>query len=288
MWNSPDDINNALLRMTINGTQYYSDTFTISTRTETGIGFNCPDSFYFYWNKIPGINNYTIYKLGNKYLQPIVSTTDSFIVMEKNINPSLYYSVAPLIGNNEGMKSYTLNYTTQGVECYIRSFLSILRNDSVSLDLLLGTLYDINKIVLEKFDRTNYVSLQQLTTFTGLQINLIDPQLKNGLNIYRIKLELANGRIIYSQAEIVYYLSGYKFIIYPNPIQHNQPIKILANYVFEPVTLEVINVYGQKIYELIIDETNTLLPSGTLSIGIYFFRFVKNGKEDVLMKVLVQ
>ena len=287
-WNSPDIISNALLRMTVNGNQITSDTFTISRRIETGIGFNCSDSFFFYWNKIPGINNYTIYKLGNKYMQPAVSTTDSFIVLEKNTSPSLYYAVAPLIGNNEGMKSYTLNYTTQGVECYIRSFLSKLQNDSASLDLLLGTLYEINKIVLEKLDRTNYVPLQQLTTFTDLKINFIDPHLKDGLNTYRIRLELADGKIVYSQLETVYYLSGYKFIVYPNPVLHNQPIKILANEVYELVILQVINVYGQQVYEWIIDEKNTILPSDRLSIGLYLFRFVRNGKEDVILKVLVQ
>ena len=287
-WNTPDVTSNTLLRMTVSGNQFTSDTFTISRRTTTGVGFNCPDSFLFYWNKIPGINIYKVYKLGNKYLESINSTTDSFSVLEKNINPSLYYAVAPLIGNMEGMKSYTFNYTTQGVECYIRSFLSFLNNDTARLDLLLGTLYYINKIVLEKFERTDYLPLQQLTVFTGLQLNFIDPQLKNGLNTYRIKLELADGRIVYSQPETVYFLSGYKFIVYPNPVQHNQPITILANDIYEPVTVQVINVYGQKIYESIMEEISTIIPSGRLSIGLYLFRFVRNGKEDIVLKVLVQ
>lgn len=287
-WNSPNATSNALLRMTVGGNQYTSDTFTISRRTETGIGFNCPDSVLFFWNKIPGINSYRVYKLGNKYLEPITSTTDSFEVLAKNTNPTLYYSVAPLIGNSEGMKSYTINYTTQGVECYIRSFLSILRNDSARLDLLLGTLYNVNSIVLEKLERTNYLPLQYFTTFTDLHMNFIDTQLKNGLNIYRIKLELTDGRIVYSQPETVYYLSGYKFILFPNPVTHNQPIKILANEVFEPVALQVINVYGQKIFELNMEEIITIIPSGTLSVGLYFFRFVNDGKKDVILKVLVQ
>ena len=287
-WNTPDLTSNALLRMTVSSNQFNSDTFTISRRTFTGVGFNCPDSFHFYWNKIPGINNYRVYKLGNKYLEPLTSTSDSFIVLAKNNNLSLHYAVAPIIGNMEGIKSYTFNFTTQGVECYIRSFLSLLNNDTARLDLLLGTLYKINRIVLEKFERTDFLPLLQLTSFTGLQINFIDPQLKNGENTYRIKLELTDGSIVYSQPETVYYLSGYSFIVYPNPVQHHWPISILANDVFEPVTLQVINVYGQKVYELIIEDINTFMPSDRLGIGLYLFRFVRNGNEDVVMKVLVQ
>ena len=287
-WNTPDLTSNALLRMTANSNQFNSDTFTISRRTFTGVGFNCPDSFLFYWNKIPGINNYMVYKLGNKYLESLTSTSDSFIVLSKNSSLSLHYAVAPIIGNMEGIKSYTFNYSTQGVECYIRSFLSLLNNDTARLDLLLGTLYKINKIVLEKFERTDFLPFLQLTSFTGLQINFNDPQLKNGPNTYRIKLELTDGNIVYSQPETVYYLSGYKFILYPNPVHHNQPITVLANNAFESVSLEVINVYGQKIYESILEEINTSIPSDKLSIGLYLFRFMKNGKEDVVFKVIVQ
>ena len=286
-WNTPELTNKAMLRMTVSSFQYTTDTFTISSRTQTGVGFNCPDSFMFYWNKIPGISNYTVFKLGDKYLEPITSTTDSFYVMAKNVSSTLSYAVAPLIGNTAGVKSYTFNYTTQGVECYIRSFLSSLNNDSAFLDLSLGTLYHISKIVLEKITGTNYLPLQQLTTFSNLQIKFFDSQLKNGSNTYRIKLVLLDGSIEYSQPETVYYLKGYPFFVYPNPSIYNHPFKILASDIVEPTTLQVINVYGQHVYDFIIEDENSIMSSEMLIPGLYLFRFLRNGKEEEVIKVIV-
>jgi hypothetical protein len=286
-WNTPAVTGNALLRMTVSGNRHTSDTFTVSRRTVTGVGFNCPDSFLFYWSKIPGITNYRVYKLGNKYLEPVTITADSFIVLSKNSNPTLHYSVAPLIGNREGMKSYTFNYTTQGVECYIRSFLSSLLNNAASLDLLLGTLYGINRVVLEKFDGAGFVAIQQVANLSGVLINFSDASLKKGLNIYRIKLELAGGGVIYSQQETVYYLSGNDFIVYPNPVKQNQPINILSSDSQEETRLLIYNTQGSKLAEYVIENTVISIPSGRLSKGLYIFRFTRKGQQDNSIKVFV-
>ena len=151
-WSVPTVTSIGLLRMTIGSDIFISDTFTIANRTTTGVGFNCPDSFLFIWNKFPGITNYRVYRLGAKYLEPIAVTPDSFLLLAKATNSSLHYAVAPIIGSKEGVKSYTINYTTQGVECYFRSFLVSLVGNSAQLTVSLGTLYNINKVVLEKFN----------------------------------------------------------------------------------------------------------------------------------------
>jgi hypothetical protein len=155
--------------------------------------------------------------LGNKYLDPLFITADSFVVLAKNTNPSLHYAVAPIIGNREGVKSYTFNYTTQGVECYIRSFLAFLNTNSVLLSLELGTLYQVQRISWEKLTPTGYQTLQIITSFTGLQYSYTDMNPTQGVNTYRVKIELANGRIIYSSPETIYYTGELDYIIYPNP-----------------------------------------------------------------------
>jgi hypothetical protein len=83
-WNVPSVTSIGLLRMTIGSNVFISDTFTIANRTTTGVGFNCADSFLFYWSKLPGITNYRVYKLGNKYLEPITVTSDSFLLLAKS------------------------------------------------------------------------------------------------------------------------------------------------------------------------------------------------------------
>jgi hypothetical protein len=287
-WNAPSTISKALLRMNIDAQQFVSDTFTISQRTTTGVGFNCPDSFLFYWNKIPGINTYRVYKLGSKYLESLFTTTDSFVVLDKINNPSLYYAIAPVISNREGVKSYTFNYTLQGVECYIRSFIGSVVNNSAQLDLLLGTLYNIDKIALEKFDGNSFITLQQLPGPISLQMSFLDNQLKKGLNIYRVRLELNGGKIIYADPQTIYYFLDSKFIIYPNPAKQNQNINVLSANTLQNTVLQILNIYGQKVYESVIADINTSIPSGRFSKGLYFFRFIKEDGKNIVLKVLIQ
>jgi hypothetical protein len=287
-WNVPTVTSIGLLRMTIGSNVFISDTFTIANRTITGVGFNCPDSFLIYWNKLPGITNYRVYKLGTKYLEPIAVTPDSFMLLAKATNPSLHYAVAPIIGNKEGVKSYTFNYTTQGVECYFRSFLAFLVGNSAQLTISLGTLYNINKIVLEKFNGAEYVTLQQIVNPSSLLFNLTDASLKKGLNVYRVKLELAGGKVIYSSIETVYYFNGTEFIVYPNPAFQYYPITILSDNQLEPATLQVINMQGQKIYEMKLNDVSNQLPPGRLSKGLNLLRIIRNDQKDVVLKLFVQ
>src|SRR5688572_10954679 len=287
-WSVPDAISTGLLRMTIGANIFYSDTFTISNRINTGVGFNCPDSFLFYWNKLPGVTNYKVYKLGNKYLESLVVTTDSFMLLAKAASPSLHYAVAPIIGSREGAKSYTFNYTTQGVECYIRSFLTLLVGNSAELILSLGSLYNVNKIIFEKFNGVDYVPLQHITNPSLLVLNYTDASLKQGLNIYRVKIELAGGSVIYSSLETVYYFNGFEFIVYPNPASQYQPITILSDNQFEPATLQVINMQGQKTYEMKLSDISNQLPAGRLSKGVNLLRIIRKHQKDVVLKVFVQ
>jgi hypothetical protein len=287
-WNVPNTRSIGLLRMTIGTNIFISDTFTISNRISTGVGFNCPDSFLFYWHKVPGVTNYRVYKLGNKYLEQLAVTADTFMLLAKTTNPSLHYAVAPIIANKEGVRSYTFNYTIQGVECYFRSFLALLVGNSAELTLSLGTLYNVNKIVFEKFDGVNYVTLQQIANPASLTFNHTDASLKKGLNVYRVKLELAGGRVIYSSIETVYYFKGAEFIVYPNPASQYQPITILSDNQFEPAIVQIINMTGQKIYEMKLNDVSTQLPAGRLSKGINLLRIIRKDQKDVVLKVLVQ
>ncbi len=287
-WDVPSLTSTALLRMTIGSNQFLSDSFTIANKTQTGVGFNCPDSFLIYWKKIPSVANYNVYQLGSHYLEQIAVTSDSVLILSKNTNSSLHYAVAPKVGNKEGVRSYTFNYTDQGVECYIRSFLGSLVNTSARLDLSLGSLFNINKIILEKYDGAVFNSIQQLTNPNLLVFNFTDASLKKGLNIYRIKLEIFGGKTVYSAIEIVYYFGNSEYIIYPNPAQQNQTITILNSGSVLNTVLLVYNMQGEKLLEMKANDLSNFIQAGRLSKGIYLFRFIRSGEKDLVEKVLVR
>lgn len=287
-WNAPSFAGAAWLRMTVDSNRFVSDAFIISPKISAGTGFNCPDSFLIYWNRIPAATGYRIFNMGSRYLEPLSTTTTNFVVLDKPNHPSLQYAVAPIFGSREGAKSHTFNYTTQGVECYIRSFLASLANNTAQLTLTLGTLYNISRMVLEKSNGAGYTVLQQLPAPSGLTVNFADNGLTKGLNTYRVKLELSGGGTIYSSTETVYYFAGSEYIVFPNPVHSNELINYLSNDLLHTTTLQVFNVLGQKLAEQVMDDVKGQISAGRLRTGFYLFRFVRSGKKDVVLKVVVQ
>ncbi|HEU4902273.1 MAG TPA: S8 family serine peptidase, partial [Flavisolibacter sp.] len=161
-WAVPDTVTNAKLRMVTTSTDFVSDTFTINPLQSLKTGFNCVDSFLLYWQSLP-VNQYRLYNLGEKYLEPFLQLPDTAVVLLKAQHPSLFYSVAPLINGREGIRSNAVNYLFQGVGCYLRSFyLQSQTTTTASLVAELGSVYNVADVSLEKFNGTGFVTLQTI------------------------------------------------------------------------------------------------------------------------------
>ncbi len=286
LWNVPSYSGKALLRMTTASRTFLTDTFSIAPRTNLQVGFNCPDSFLLFWNRNTAANSYTLYKMGSQYLEPVRTTTDSFIVLNKTLQPALFYAVAPVFQDKEAVKSYTINYTIQGVECYIRSFFATLNNRTAVLELALGSLFNINKIVLEKLAGNNFVAIQQVTNISSLAIQFTDPNLTKGINTYRIKLELANGSVQYSLPETVYFFDNDQYIVFPNPVTQQQPVRIAVSDV-NYALMQVYNAMGAKVFEKVLDDRVNTIPANFLDKGVYFIRIIQNNKREFSGRVVV-
>ncbi|HEX2627673.1 MAG TPA: S8 family peptidase [Chitinophagaceae bacterium] len=268
-WNAPDTFSTALLRMTTIA-PLVSDTFTISKRFNVSVGFNCPDSFLLYWNTNRGVNNNRVYRLGGKYLEPIMTTSDTMIVLAKATNPATYYAVAPVLGNKTGVRSYGFDYTTQSTGCYLRSFFAQLVNTSALLDLELGTTYGLQSIIIEKLTTAGYQPIQTINNIAGTVYSFTDASLHTGANTYRIKLLLRNGTAIYSQPETVYYFTGDR-LLYPNPVLRGQPFYIISDNA-DNAKAVLYNSAGVRVAMYILDEGVETIDTGKLSAGVYFLK----------------
>ena len=162
----------------------------------------------------------------------------------------------------------------------------MLVNNTAELSLSLGSLYNINKIVLEKLDGTSFKPVQQLTNNFSLLVNFVDNNLTKGLNIYRIKLELAGGRIVYSLIENVFYFNGSNYLIYPNPALQYKDINVAQENV-DVAFMQVFNATGVKVFEKNLDDRINKIPAGKLSKGFYFIRFLNNGNRKQTLKLVV-
>jgi hypothetical protein len=287
-WRAPDTCIIALLRMTINGQAFTSDTFTISPVMQVQVGFNCPDSAMLFWNRIPGIDTYRVFRLGDKYLEPVITTSDTSLIIRQPGN-FLWYTVAPVIRpDNLGIKAYTINYQTQGVDCYLKNFLADLDNRNTGLLYAeIGTTLNVKSFTFEKLTNTGYINLQTIQPVTTLSFELTDKNLVDGVNTYRVKIELANGKVIYSSNQSIYYLLTTRYFIFPNPVKVSGYLSVLAKDEPENSHLLLFNTLGQKVLEYRLTQTVETVPLQGLKNGIYFVLIKKNGMKEFTSKILV-
>ena len=319
-WKTPDTLAAVLLRITAGTQSWYSDTFSIAKPLTLSVGFNCPDSVFLYWNAVPGAAGYRVFDLGDQSLEPMrrlggpgvqvdssfaadsTLTGDTTLLFAKATHPSLHYAVAPVLSYSvasrpasllTGRKSYTINYADQGVGCYVESFTADPQDGrKARLALDLGTLYHIRGIGFEKQSAAGYQSLAVIGSLNGLQYTVQDGSLSQGINTYRVKITLQDGRIIYSEEESIDYLAGRDYLIYPNPLNGQSFFTILSA---DPASsagsggaqLQLYNVLGQKVYEARLTGSPVQVPVSGLASGLYLLVILKEGRKTSVGKVLV-
>jgi hypothetical protein len=286
-WTTPDTVATGFLRMNLPSLPaVVSDNFAISNPTSIHVGFNCQDSFLLYWNRSKTAQ-YQLYQLGEKYLEPLQTVADSFIVLQKQQHPDLFYSVAPLINSKPGSRSFTINYTTQGAGCYIRTFFALLQNSNRAfLTAELGTLYNISEVSFQKITAAGIQTLKTITNPSTLNLSSTDLQLTQGANIYRLQIKLKNGSVVYSDTDLVYYFPTRPVLVYPNPAQHNQPINIIAQ---DPGIYSV-NIYdanGRLVHQQLLSNISQSLKMLFLPSGLYIVKVFDENKKSFAQKLIV-
>lgn len=284
-WIAPDTFSTVLFKMIVGNREFSSDTSVISSRLITGVGFNCNDSFSIHWNKAANISSYTIYHLQNKYLEPLQSITDTSIILKKAFNASTQYAVATNIHGRTGIKSYAFDYNTQGIGCYISNFIVDLVNTRGNIRLELGTTHHVKDLIIEKFSRNGFSAIQSISDLSLLNYNFTDTALLKGANSYRIKISLADGQIIYSQIETIYYLPDINYLVYPNPAR--TMFQIVSK---DPDDTELIlyNPIGQKVLVKKIRSVVENVSVQHLQKGLYFIVIMQKNHKAYQGKIVIQ
>lgn len=272
----------ALLRMQTGAAVHTSDTFTISQRPVTTVGFNCADSVMINWQKLPGVSQYRIVKLGNLYLEPFRITADTFLVFSKTNEASVHYAVEPLIALKPLVRSYTFDYNLQGTGCYIRTLLADLTlSNNALLQLQLSTIAGVRSIAFEKkkkngYERINTTSINN----TNLLYTFTDVQLNNGPNVYRAAVILNDGRTFYSDEAVLLFNGTEPAIVFPNPVNRSQPLYVLAKPEDE-LSIQLVNGNGMIILEQKLNDIPELVNIHFLSKGIYYYRILNKQNQRV-------
>ena len=287
-WLVPDSFNTGLLRMQATGKTYVSDTFIISKNIQLRVGFNCKDSVLLQWNKVEKADQYHLYVLGSKFLESLALVNDTSFVFAKNDISAKHFAVAPMRSNAEGMRGYTINYETQGVGCYIKTFVAQLLNGNGSLSLELGTLYLVKQIEIQKDNSSGFNTIHAISGPTSLNFQFDGLSLHQGINTFRIKLTLTNGTTIFSNEETLHSTGTNDYIIYPNPAPVSSGFTLLRKEPQEE-TLVVYDLYGRRILRSPLFDIINPIKTTSLQKGIYLIIvFDKNGNRKYNQKLVVQ
>lgn len=271
-WVLPDTFGAFQLNMTIGGLDYPSDTFVVSPELTLKVGFNCPDSVMLYWNGVSTNAEYQLFGLGDQYLEPILSLSDTFVVLKKNSYPQKRFAVAA--NNSSGMgnrRSPAPDISSQGLGCYFRRFLAEWYGGaSIDLELSIGTTYGISSITIEKRTGTVFSSLADLAPIGNLYF-LKDDHPNQGVNEYRARLNLSDGNYLYSDVAEGYYSDNDSWWVFPNPANNSSTIQWISR-TEETGWFELFDVYGNMTLETSSFGLLNEIPLNEIASGMYFFR----------------
>ncbi|MEO6981082.1 MAG: S8 family serine peptidase, partial [Mucilaginibacter sp.] len=274
-WTAPDAFTMAMLKMDINGQVFTSKEFVISKPLNLQVGYNCTDGTLLHWKAQPGSKGYVVYAIKDNLLQPFTTVTDTAIIIPAQQQASSYFAVSAQGDGFEGIKSLTIDAATQGVGCYIRTLLANVVNNTIALDLQIGSVVNLKSITWEKLTGNNtYATLGTTSVSPALAYQFIDANPKKGIQYYRAKLITEDGKIIYSDLADATFLQSNQFTVYPNPV--STQVNILSG---------DINNYEFKLYDaggrLNLDKAiNDLHTTFRLNLnpGVYVYVITLQGK----------
>ncbi|HEX8334961.1 MAG TPA: S8 family serine peptidase, partial [Segetibacter sp.] len=217
-WQIKDTSSVARLKMETSFGAFLSNNFLISEVIRPAVDFNCTDSFRLSWNKHAYADSYRIYSLTNHpNLEPVLTVTDTFAVLQRSVYPSLVYAVEPVLNSNlSASRSVALNIELQGVQCFYKTLnYNLLDFNKLNLLLELSVASYADSVYFEKVSSSG----QLLQTYGGAKVinnNLIYTQLvaevPSGITYLRGRIKLNSGAIVYTSV-ISVLTSGNKNIL---------------------------------------------------------------------------
>ncbi|GAA3977656.1 S8 family peptidase [Mucilaginibacter dorajii] len=273
-WQAPDVFSTAMLKMDIGSNSFLSAEFNISAPIALSVGYNCTQGTLLHWPAQQGSTGYVVYTIKDNVLQKLSTVTDTSVIIPAGQQTSRYFAVSAAGNGFEGLKSYTIDVTTQGVGCYVKTLLATVTGNKVLLDLSLGSTVNLKSITWEKMTGpaafTSIGDSPVITNQLGYQFTDAAPK---QVQYYRAKLITADNQVIYTDAVKAVVLQNKQFAVYPNPV--DKQFTILSG---------DINNYDLKLYDASgkLSLTQTLnnlqnIVAVNLNPGIYVYAISLSG-----------
>lgn len=290
-WNTPPVVGLYRLRMVVEADHFDSEIFSISKPDRLSVGFNCEEAVMFTWNREEAADQYRLYQVGERYLEPILTTADTFAIFQKSELETAYFTVVPVLGAVEGSREFTIDYNTQGTGCYFRSF--VARNyvvtEQAEFDVSLGTTFNLQSVVLERLNGLTFEPVQTLTELESNNVLLTDASPRAGINIYRARLITVNQENILSEEVEILFVSPADLYVFPNPVNKQEVLSVISSNL-GTVQAELIDSLGKVILRQEISGDVKVLDISevhSIQTGIYILKIKLDTGTFLTLRVVI-
>jgi hypothetical protein len=221
-------------------------------------------------------------------MEPFSEVTDTTILIAKSAISNRYFSVAPILASGTIMaKGSAVNYSQQGTGCFVQSFLADKTGlNTATLTLQLGTAYKVAGIVFEQYQSNGPQTVFSTAANGALLYSSVVSPLKKGISLFRAKIILADGAIVYSDWVELINADEPGYLIFPNPVHRNETLQLITA-APNGESFVLYNATGNKIIEKTIAQVKENISSRQLQAGIYFYKIVKDGRNIRSGKIIV-
>ncbi|WP_421891471.1 S8 family peptidase [Marinoscillum sp.] len=273
-WLTPDTSATVRLKMTVGANEFISDYFSLSELPAVSVAFNCEETFGLQWPQIGAAQSYEVYEMGATSLNLIGTTTDTIYTIDKSA--SVYYSVAPVIGNASGLRSLALNYTFQGTFCYFNFFAAERASEeTVRVTLNLSTSANIEHIEVLRFVNAIEEIWTDIVPAGQTSFVLSDNDLDPGLMAYQAVLYFKDGSHLQSEESALYIERPGQVMVFPNPTAENY-INLLSSGTGQ--VLQIMDDRGKLVLEKKLVESFEYIIVQDFSAGLYLYRLMEGEK----------
>jgi hypothetical protein len=289
-WQTPDVNELAIIRISVEGKIFYSDTFFIAKPFNVKTGFICKDTALIYWSPSAGINEYAIYTLGDTLMEQLSHTIDTLYKIPIDKLQNNWITIASKATGQAGFEARqaSFNIFSQGIDCYFKSFLAQLDNGSVTLNIALGSVYNLKLLHIQKQKNGIFETIQSFNINAALDFEFLDDKVVPGANTYKAVLVLNDGREIESDIQAVVQTTKEGWWVFPNPVSRSQRL-FITNRRSENVDLlvDIFDIHGRKTSTQLVPLIDNSFSVANLSAGVYFLVFTEGNKRVGYQKIVV-
>jgi hypothetical protein len=285
-WNIPTVFSQGLLRITTTDTSWVSAPFNISPPVGINVGFNCPDTLLVYWRGVQNAAAYDVQTVTGQTLSRLTLTPDTILSIPKTRLHSSFITIRPVHKDGwTGMQSSTYNYEQQGVSCFFRQVLAdVMEDNSVDISVVLSSLLRIKKVYWERLQGNDFVTLSSQDIGTEDTYIFKDIPGRSGIFYYRVKLELIDGRIIYSDVQSIQLLINQDFHLFPVPA--GQDLTLISNRLGD-FQVRITDMTGRTIFTGPLTSVRQTYSLKGIAPGVYLC-VIYEGAQKIFVKRFIK